>query len=41
MSAEYGLLIALIALVMAVGATALGQAIDALFDATSAQMVVP
>jgi pilus assembly protein Flp/PilA len=35
---EYGLMVALIALVVAVGAAALGIAIDALFDDASTQV---
>lgn len=37
-AAEYGLLVALIAVVMAVGATALGIGIDGLFDRVTAQL---
>jgi pilus assembly protein Flp/PilA len=37
-AAEYGLLVALIAVIMAVGAAALGVSIDALFDQIAAQL---
>ncbi len=35
---EYGLMVALVALVVAVGATALGIGIDSLFDDAAAQV---
>jgi pilus assembly protein Flp/PilA len=38
---EYGLLVALIALVVAVGASTLGNAVNVLFDAAADKTVVP
>lgn len=38
---EYALIIALIAIVAAVGLTALGPKIDAMFDAISAKLNIP